>query len=496
MLARPLTKSPPVGEHVRPAAARLPSSCPGAIGNQAALRRLQAKLTVGAANDPLEHEADAVADKVMRMADPALAVSASPPRISRKCAACEEEAATGLQRRDSGAAWQGDAAPPVVHDTLRSPGRPLDPAARRFFEPRFGRDLGAVRVHDDPPAAVSALSVGAAAYTVGSQIVFGAGRYQPASDEGRRLIAHELTHTIQQGADTSLRRAPCRSAADCAAPTPSDPGAFSRGADRAELSRQARLAAAAPGSPEAALRARLGQRATHFEHLLALNGIALKPDVVGFFINPNIDPALVAAQTNRCRLFPGGSPGAPPAPADKFCVQLPAETEDRAQTLDTGAPLTDAQKAQLAEILSTGVHEMQHATFNQVEQNPATRTIGPEADCNLDTVVGASDVKFLLSEISAVTSEFPVFFKNIANQSNPSAALFAEEREQATGQGESLQGAIRTLKCGCSCATTDTFTTKAVNETIAGWPAPQTLAFFQAMTRIIPADWPKALQRT
>lgn len=496
MLARAIAKSPSTAGHARPARLPLPPSRSGALSNQAMQRRLQAKLTVGAVNDPLEREADALADRVMRMADPAPGVSASPPRISRKCAACEEEDAARLQRRSAGSALQSDVAPSAVHDTLGLPGRPLDPAARAFFEPRFGRDLGAVRVHDDSAAADSARSVGAAAYTVGSQIVFGAGRYRPASDEGRRLIAHELTHTIQQGgSDTSLRRVPCRSAAECAVRTSGDPGTFSGDARRAEVSRAARLAAALPGSPDAILKARIGERATHFEHLLALNGIPLKPDVSGFFVNSNMDPDLVDAQTNRCRLFPGGSPGAPAAPADKFCVQIPAETEDLARSLDIAGPLSEPQKAKLANILATGVHEMQHATFNQAQENLGTRTIGPEPDCNLDTVIGPVNVKFLLSEISAETSEFPVYFNNVANQANRTQALFAEERNQALNSGESLQGAIRTLKCGCSCATSDTLAIKAVNAIIAGWPADQTLAFLQAMTRIMPSDWPKALHR-
>jgi len=193
---------------------RLPHPHPSpALGNQAALRQLQAKLTIGAVDDPLEHEADAVAEQVMRMPDPSLTFTPSPPRISRKCAACEEEDEATLQRQAAGPEPQGEA-PAAVHATLGSPGRPLDSAARAFFEPRLGRDLGSVRIHNDAQAAVSARSVGASAYAVGSQIVFGAGHYQPATDQGRRLIAHELAHTVQQSGGT-LRRS-------VATPSPGD----------------------------------------------------------------------------------------------------------------------------------------------------------------------------------------------------------------------------------------------------------------------------------
>ena len=88
---------------------------------------------------------------------------------------------------------------PIVHDVLRSPGRPLDLAPRTFMEHRFGHDFSQVRVHTDAKAVESARAVNALAYTVGKDIVFGADRYTPGTSEGRRLLAHELTHVIQQG---------------------------------------------------------------------------------------------------------------------------------------------------------------------------------------------------------------------------------------------------------------------------------------------------------
>jgi hypothetical protein len=86
----------------------------------------------------------------------------------------------------------------LVHETLNRPGRPLERDVRRDFERTLGHDFGAVRVHTDETAAASAAAVQAQAYTVGANVVFGAGRYRPASVEGRRLLAHELTHVRQQ----------------------------------------------------------------------------------------------------------------------------------------------------------------------------------------------------------------------------------------------------------------------------------------------------------
>ncbi len=92
--------------------------------------------------------------------------------------------------------------PPIVHDVLSSPGQPLDAGIQAFMEPRFGFDFSGVRVHTDARAAESARTVNALAYTVGRDVVFGEGEYAPGTSEGRRLLAHELTHVVQQGSDT------------------------------------------------------------------------------------------------------------------------------------------------------------------------------------------------------------------------------------------------------------------------------------------------------
>ena len=206
------------------------------IGNQARLRglapppRASGGLRIGAVDDPLEREADAMAERVMRMADPAVAFTRAPPAVSRKCAACEEEAKvqrsppivrrlcaaceeeTKVRRIGTSNAtdWDGHAAPDNVHGALAAPGVGLDRATRSFFEPRFGRDLADVRVHADAGAAQSAREIGARAYTVGSDIVFAGGAYAPATDGGRRLIAHELAHVVQQAGAGLARRSASR----------------------------------------------------------------------------------------------------------------------------------------------------------------------------------------------------------------------------------------------------------------------------------------------
>ena len=163
-------------------------------------RKLQTKLAVGSTDSPQEAEADRVADQIMS------APAHSPVR----------PAAPRIQRHADSADEGGQTAPPSVDHTLQSSGSPLSPPVRRDMERSFGTDFSAVRIHSDGAAAESARDVGAHAYTVGRDVVFGSGRYAPETSHGRRLLAHELTHVVQQsggegysgaGAST-LRRAP------------------------------------------------------------------------------------------------------------------------------------------------------------------------------------------------------------------------------------------------------------------------------------------------
>ncbi len=192
----------------------LPQSC---YGNQAMLKLvargvLQRKLTINRPGDIYEQEADRVADSVMRMPDPAAAsqrVTSVGPAVGLQRCSCGQSSSGGqceeckskvmaLQRISNGSAsGAGATAPAIVHDVLRSPGQRLDAATRSFMEPRFGHSFGSVRVHTDDRAAESARAVNALAYTVGRDLVFGAGQYAPQTQAGSRLLAHELTHVLQ-----------------------------------------------------------------------------------------------------------------------------------------------------------------------------------------------------------------------------------------------------------------------------------------------------------
>jgi hypothetical protein len=221
---------------------------------------IRAKLKLGAAGDAFEREADRVAEQVMKTPESrvqrACACGGScgdcskddePPQLRRKSIPGAEvtapdsvddllrgAASPGVRvQADPGVAESapslaaraysvGDivfgageyrplkrvqvsdneqtAAPPLVHEVLAGPGQHLDRSTRRFMEPRFGHDFSQVRVYTDAKAAESARALNALAYTVGRNVVFDAGQYQPGMPAGRQLLAHELSHTIQQGA--------------------------------------------------------------------------------------------------------------------------------------------------------------------------------------------------------------------------------------------------------------------------------------------------------
>ncbi|HVQ07034.1 MAG TPA: DUF4157 domain-containing protein [Allosphingosinicella sp.] len=176
---------------------------------------LQAKLTVSAPDDPYEKEADEVAERVMRMpaagagpipVHPVIQREAEEP-LQRDPVGPEEEEEEPLAQRKA-ATGAGPAVPAGFAATLgaRPGGAALPTAARSFFEPRFQRDLGHVRIHDGASAGAMARDINARAFTAGRDIYFAPGQYDPASGAGRRLLAHELTHVFQQGGERTLRR--------------------------------------------------------------------------------------------------------------------------------------------------------------------------------------------------------------------------------------------------------------------------------------------------
>lgn len=163
---------------------------------------IQTKLKVNAPGDAYEREADRIADTVMRMPEPSVRRACA---CGGECPACKgrKEEGEGLQRKHTASYDAPQVAPSVVRDALRSPGRALDAPTHNFMAARFGRDFNGVRVHTGPVADEAARAINARAFTLGADIVFGSGQYAPGATEGRRLLAHELTHVVQQQGSTA-----------------------------------------------------------------------------------------------------------------------------------------------------------------------------------------------------------------------------------------------------------------------------------------------------
>jgi len=179
------------------------------VGNQAVQRLMksgviQAKLTIGQPNDKYEQEADKVADEIMRMPEPNIQTKPRAeqvtPLVQRQSKTEEEEL---LQTKSTGETLQVTSSLESKINALEGGGEALSKETRAFFEPRFGKDFSKVRVHNNANAHQLAQSINAKAFTRGNNVVFGNGEYSPNSSSGKRLLGHELTHTIQQNQSKS-----------------------------------------------------------------------------------------------------------------------------------------------------------------------------------------------------------------------------------------------------------------------------------------------------
>lgn len=164
--------------------------CPSCTGLS-----LQRKALISTPGDRFEREADAVAEQVMRMPDPTSQEQGRGLSDASASGTGTEEGPK-IQRLAHGEGGAGEVASDVT--SRLGAGAPLDTASRAYFEPRFGHDFGKVRVHTGPQADTAAASVQARAFTLGRDVVFAAGEHDPASEDGKRLLAHELAHVVQQ----------------------------------------------------------------------------------------------------------------------------------------------------------------------------------------------------------------------------------------------------------------------------------------------------------
>ena len=450
--------------------------------------RLQRKLAVGSAHDPLEAQADEMAEHIMSMASPTetgVVPTSSPQTLQRKCS-CEEgggkckqceEKQQKLQRKAQGGIVAPVAAPPIVHDVLRSPGQPIDAATRAFMEPRFGRDFSRVRLHTETRAAESARLVNALAYTVGDDIVFGEGAYSPGSAATRRLLAHELAHTLQQSASPLRLQRACLTAAECAAPqatlqnfvatTVADPKNVSKAAKRkADCGK-------VPPDPKCTSDGH-GAKATALTAIMAARYPTRLTYITGIFIDKDI-PDQWGAYTTACSSFTPALPGA-------TCTFVPAPLEAQAKQFQSGSKTINGSSATdwLTAAIGTLTHETGHAHFNA---SPPIAPLTPTS-CKF------TDFKSNLSEMAAHFSEMHVFYRAaLAKPAKDRFKRFEQMFDFWVKNGfEDISGIVKDLRCRCECDDANNFIIKTF-ESVASTQKWDTNEQFMVHTELSKPKW-------
>ncbi len=449
-------------------------------------------LRISEPGDVFEQEADRVADEVMTQGPAtrhwSLSAIAGGTSLQRKCACggsggadgeceeCKQKGSASLQRKAAGPAATG-MAPPVVHDVLNSPGRPLDRATRDYFEPRFGYDFSQVRVHTDAAAQQSASAVQALAYTAGNHIVFDNGRYAPTDVEGRKLLAHELAHTVQQR--PGLFRQPktppgqlpphdptksaptaagaCYGSAICAnLKTPSKLLEEAKTKPANQSKRDQRKQACSKRPPDfACLGDGHGTPATQAEKLLKGYEASRPPAGVKMLVDKDLEQDF-GALTIRCANF------VPPITGATDCITIPEKIEKEATQFNTtndqtiGGMDRGKWRERTLEIL---VHESEHTRFREAFR--ADKVLANPPTCADTNALSA------MNELAAMLTEFRLRMERIRGTVTMTSEDRANEMNEwrdhrISGTDQSITVSLRTVRCVCQCDDAN----KLIKETI------------------------------
>lgn len=457
-------------------------------------RLLGGGLRISEPSNVFEQEADRVADEVMTQGTTrhhwSLSALAGGTSLQRKCSCggsggaegeceeCKQKEGASLQRKAASPAGSG-MVPPVVHDALNSAGRSLDKATRDYFEPRFGYDFSHVRVHTDATAQKSAAAVQALAYTVGNHIVLDNGRYAPTDVEGRKLLAHELAHTIQQR--PGLFRQPktppgqlpphdptksaptaagaCYGSAICTTVTmPSKLLAEAKADPANKAKRDQRKQACSRRPPDSAcLGDGHGAPATQAEKLLKGYDASRPAAGVKMLVDKDLEQDF-GALTIRCASF------VPPVTGATACITIPEKMEKEATQFNT----TNAQtiggmdrgkwRERTLEIL---VHESEHTRFREAFGTDKVLANLPACGNNTDSASA-------MNELAAMLTEFRLRMERIRGSvSMQTPADRVKEMNEwrdhrIRGTKQSITNSLRVVRCLCQCDDAN----KMIKETI------------------------------
>ena len=455
-------------------------------------RLMPASLQIGEPGDSFEQEADRVADAVMGGATPHWSLSrmsAGTP-LQRKCECggsgeCEECKKKGTLQRRAADSAAPSTAPSIVHEVLRTPGQPLDAPARAFFEPRLGHDFSRIRIHADSRAAESARAVNAFAFTVDNHVVMGAGMFAPQAVPGRRLLAHELVHAIQQGSapQAASRRAnagpyvppitghtgapvvarACFTKEICESKTERTPEQLmqEQTSDPANKSkRERRRAACKKKPPDATCKSDgHGARAVQAEKVLHDWDPTRLKLIKKIVVDKDIESGF-GALTGDCSGF------MPPIWGGGLCTFIPDKLEQESAQFNTtqdpriGGHSRDIWRDLALEVLS---HETEHARFDVT-----TISAPRKGACKF------ADIQDALSEIAAMMAEFPLRFQQVREN----VALTPEQRKgflgdwfdwRITDENQSFKSTLHSIYCACECNDAEAYLKKTIAFATASW---------------------------
>ena len=480
-------------------------------------------LQISNADSVFEQQADSVADEIMTSEKPRIDWSLSRIGINsglyRKCdcggsSECADRGEKKTVQRKAMGRAETNEAPPIVSEVLRSSGKPLDQDTRAFFESRFGYDFGNVRVHADTRAAASARAVNAMAYTVGDHLAFANGRYAPRTSEGRRLIAHELSHVVQQrplsnvssaslgledpwshaeadaerradaivrgesvsapgvaGASRPVVARACFTKEQCETKTERTPRQLMEeetSKPENKNKRDTRKADCTKKPPAAGCTADgHGARAVETEKVLH----DYDPKRLKFIKKIVVDMDMESGfggLTGDCGSF------MPPIKGGGLCTFIPAQIEtEAAQFNNTMEPTIGGVARDLwrDQTLSTLEHETEHARFDAASIAPA----------KIHTCKFA-DIEDALSEIAAMLAEFPVIWRG----SRENVSLSPQKKEKMldnwftfriTDEEQSFKSTLHSIYCACECADANVYLKKTIEFTTADWSQAEKIRF-------------------
>jgi hypothetical protein len=412
---------------------------------------LQAKLMINQPGDQYEREADAMADKVMRMQDTSLHQKSTLPTIQRKCAHCNEEEKEKLQRKENNNT-SPSTAPLIVYDVLNtSSGKPIDESTRSFMELQFNHDFSHVKIHDNDLAAQSADTINASAYTYGKNIIFNKGRYAPGTYGGKKLLAHELTHVVQQSGVQKNIQLACLPPADCSAPQATLENFVAATESKPENITKAdkRKKACGKKPPDALCTSDgHGAQATALTSILSTNYKSRLGFITGVYVDKDM-PKDYGAVTYACSGFM-------PPKAGATCTFVPDVLEAEAKQYVSGGASVGGKNRQtwLTDAIGTLTHETEHARFDAQTPIPGLTP----ASCKFE------DHQSNLSEMAAHLSEMHVQYK--AALSKPSNDRFKHFYDMfnfwVKNGREDISGIVKDIRCKCECTDADNYIKKTV----------------------------------